>query len=500
MDSVKVALMSIEHKDKMEIAKSYIQSLFKTKGVVIQQDRIGLLNEFIESNSNIAAVRQIIDIQNMLMDKWKLKNRIEDIIAQQISIPNATVNKPYQARIDFQQLKLTDLSEFDVDGFSKSGLTYDKEKQTITGIPIQSGDVKIRLLFKVKGESENELLHEKVISLIINPDPKTLWKDIPSDESAVFWKKDDDYNFSQLGEKHIVVASKRGRSHKNIGSFRDDDFAFKYYKNTGWSIVAVADGAGSCTLSRQGSKIACHAVIDHFEQTEDLNLDKEFEHKIKEFIQTKDEAIWRESEVLSKHILYKATTFAHSKIREAAIKTYQDNPELFNNPKAKSPLDYFHSTLIFALYKRYELGYLILTFSVGDCPIAVMNKNQTEVSLLNWLDIGEFGGGTRFITQSEIFHSSEYPMASRFNFHLIPDFSYLFLMTDGIYDPKFVVEANLEKHEKWMDFLSDLSGNNEECVKVEFNPDNKEIEGQLLQWMNFWSPGNHDDRTLAVIF
>lgn len=230
MDSVKVALMSIEHKDKMEIAKSYIQSLFKTKGVVIQQDRIGLLNEFIESNSNIAAVRQIIDIQNMLMDKWKLKNRIEDIIAQQISIPNATVNKPYQESIDFQQLKLTDLSEFDVDGFSKSGLTYDKEKQTITGIPIQSGDVKIRLLFKVKGESENELLHEKVISLIINPDPKTLWKDIPSDESAVFWKKDDDYNFSQLGEKHIVVASKRGRSHKNIGSFRDDDFAFKYYK------------------------------------------------------------------------------------------------------------------------------------------------------------------------------------------------------------------------------------------------------------------------------
>ena len=69
MDSVKVALMSIEHKDKMEIAKSYIQSLFKTKGVFIQQDRINLLNEFIESDSNIAAVRQIVDIQNMLMDK-----------------------------------------------------------------------------------------------------------------------------------------------------------------------------------------------------------------------------------------------------------------------------------------------------------------------------------------------------------------------------------------------------------------------------------------------
>ena len=73
-------------------------------------------------------------------------------------------------------------------------------------------------------------------------------------------------------------------------------------------------------------------------------------------------------------------------------------------------------------------------------------------------------------------------------------------MSDGIYDPKFVVEANLEKHEKWMEFVSDLQGNNEDNAKVEFIPNNSEIENQLLRWLDFWSPGNHDDRTLAVIF
>ena len=104
------------------------------------------------------------------------------------------------------------------------------------------------------------------------------------------------------------------------------------------------------------------------------------------------------------------------------------------------------------------------------------------------------------IFKAEIFHSTEHPIASRFNFKIIPDFSYLFLMTDGIYDPKFVVEANLEKTEKWLEFIDDLNGKNEDNLKVEFNESNSDIAFQLSNWMDFWSQGNHDDRTLAIIF
>ena len=86
------------------------------------------------------------------------------------------------------------------------------------------------------------------------------------------------------------------------------------------------------------------------------------------------------------------------------------------------------------------------------------------------------------------------------SFKFIEDFSYLFLMTDGIYDPKFVVEANLDKIEKWQEFLADLQGNNDEKVFVDFNPANSEIASQLSAWMDFWSPGNHDDRTLAIVY
>jgi hypothetical protein len=130
--------------------------------------------------------------------------------------------------------------------------------------------------------------------------------------------------------------------------------------------------------------------------------------------------------------------------------------------------------------------------------MALLNRDVTKVTLLNWIDVGEFGGGTRFITMAEIFQNEKF--VTRFGFRFVDDFSYLILMSDGIYDPKFVVENNLLEVKNWQAFLADLSGNNPEGHKVELHADNKEITEQLSQWMDFWSPGNHDDRTLAIVF
>jgi hypothetical protein len=56
-----------------------------------------------------------------------------------------------------------------------------------------------------------------------------------------------------LGQK-IVVVSKRGRSHANVGSFRDDDFAFKTL-TIQVEYSSSFDGAGSASLSREGSNV-----------------------------------------------------------------------------------------------------------------------------------------------------------------------------------------------------------------------------------------------------
>lgn len=480
--------------------KTYISNLFKAKNLNVGGNKQSIFDEFVQSSICEDAVKIIVENQNKIMENWNLKNRILDIKNQQVVIPNATIGKKYETKIDFEALKLSDLIFEQFEGLEEIGLAFNKETDTIEGIPTQSGDIKIKFLFNIVGEPESSPHNEKLISLVVNPDPKSLWKDIETNKDDIFWKEDDEVISDILGDRQIVAASKRGRSHKNVGSFRDDDFAYKHFEKTGWSVVAVSDGAGSYSLARKGSQLACNAVVEYFEKHSDLEQSKIFEEKLIEFNSSKDENLLKEIEILSKQNLYKATVFVHNQIKMHAAKTFAEHPELFNNPKAKTHLDYYHSTLIFALFKKYDFGYVILTFGVGDCPIAIMSKDKTSTSLLNWLDVGEFGGGTRFITQPNIFHSQEHPMASRFNFKIVPDFTFLFLMSDGIYDPKFVVEANLEKSENWIEFVNDLEGNNEDGIKVEFDKSNKDIANQLSTWMDFWSSGNHDDRTLAIVF
>jgi len=536
--------MSIELKAKKSIymidTKQYIQSLFTQKNIVIAPKRITLFEEFVKDESNIVAVNQIQENQKMMMEKWVLKNKIRDIIEKQFIIPNATVGKPYEAYLGFDKAGLNNLIYTEFEGLEEFGLAYNNETETIKGNPTQSGDLKVKMKFRISGEAEDSELHEKMISLVVNADPKSLWKNIPSDESKDeewkkknYWKPDNTEVFKPLGDKHIVVASKRGRSHANVGSFRDDDFAFKDFENTGWSIICVADGAGSAKLSRQGSKIACDGIVDFFSENLNDEVLKEIDRIVKKYhlisnetnasieIKSQEEISQVNPTILNSEIQVNAESndtviengktellnpmheiqkelklFLYNNLGKAAFAVHKKIAAFATERDAQ--LKDFHSTLIFALFKKYEFGYAVLSFGVGDCPIGLLNKEMTELKLMNWLDVGEFGGGTRFITMPEIFSSDKFP--TRFGFNLIEDFSYLILMTDGIYDPKFVVEANLEKLEKWKEFIEDLGGKNEDGIKVEFTMENKEISSQLSAWMDFWSPGNHDDRTLAIVF
>lgn len=514
----------------MTEAKLYIQKLFTGNNISISSKRNNLFDDYIAAEQNINIVNQIKALQNSLMSNWKLITRIKDIQEQPVSIPNATVGKAYETAIDFLKLGWNDIVYSQCEKLPDFGLEYDNETEVIKGIPTQSGDFKIKLLFRIEGEAENALPNEKLISLIINADPKSLWKNLPSNTEEAYWKEDNVSDFQQLGDKHIVISSKRGRSHANVGSFRDDDYAFKYFENTGWSVVAVSDGAGSAKSSRKGSELACRTVVDYFETIFTEDVSKEFDVLINihhQEIEQKNGKL-ADSSIIEQVIIDKTITnddaiIATTERNEAAAvleaEKIETNSSKINKfiyyhlgnaartvhkaleefaVQKEMPLKDLHSTLIFAVYKKYPFGYVVLSFGVGDCPIGILNKDLTELKLMNWLDVGEFGGGTRFITMPEIFSSEKF--STRFGFKILPDFSYLILMTDGIYDPKFVVEANLEKLEKWQEFIADLQGNNADGTKVGLTADNKDIANELLIWMDFWSAGNHDDRTLAIVF
>jgi serine/threonine protein phosphatase PrpC len=418
------------------------------------------------------------------MAQWKQQDRIADITGQPIRLLNATVGRPYEAKFDFGKFNWKDITAFQFEGLEQVGLFYDEKTKQITGVPTQSGDIKFIFKFKVEGQPEEAAFNEKPLTLIINPDPKSLWKNLESDKNDPYWKEDDVTVLAPLGDRHILVSSKRGRSHANVGSYREDDFAFSELSN-GWCIVVVADGAGSAKFSRKGSAIACQGVVDYFKEPASVESMLEFDDLVQQHAANTGDDTQKKLNRFVYNNLGKAAFGVHKKLEAFATK------EGFT-------LKDLSSTLIFTLFKKYDVGYALLSFGVGDCPIAVLNKDISEVILMNWIDVGEFGGGTRFITMPEIFQSEKF--ATRFGFKLLNDFSYLIMMSDGIYDPKFVVEANLPNIKKWKEFLSDLNGKNEDGVKVELRTDNPNIEEQFSKWMDFWSAGNHDDRTLAIVF
>jgi serine/threonine protein phosphatase PrpC len=475
----------LETENKHKIQR-YLTSLFLSNNLEVTAQRNALFESFVNDERNIELVNIILQNQKIMVTDWKIKNRVEDIKQQSFMIPNATVGKIYSAIIDFEKNNWTDFTYFHFEGLENiGGVEFNKETNTISGNPQQSGEYKIQLKYRLQDESEDSELHEKIIPFIINPDPKSLWKHIASNTEDEFWKADDVTAFGKIANKHIVVASKRGRSHANVGSFRDDDFSFCNLENSGWSLVVVSDGAGSAKISRHGSKLACNYITDYFKTALSNEQNTKLESLIIQNQTNSTDAVKKELNLFIYNLIGGGAKKVHDQLSDFAIT---------NN----FTLNDLNSTFIFTLFKPFDFGTAVLTFGVGDCPIAIIPKDFSEVKLMNWLDVGEFGGGTRFITTTDIFSSPKF--ASRINFKVVPDFKFMFLMTDGIYDPKFVVEANLEKVEKWKEFVDDLNGDNEASIKVNLEPANKDIEQQLSVWMDFWSAGNHDDRTLAIIF
>lgn len=102
---------------------------------------------------------------------------------------------------------------------------------------------------------------------------------------------------------------------------------------------------------------------------------------------------------------------------------------------------------------------------------------------------------------SDIFKDAQSVM-SRLRFSIEEDFTALLLMTDGVSDPMFETDNNLNNTDKWDELWDKLhNGFPEDEIKgVVLSDDNEESQYQLLKWLEFWSPGNHDDRTIAILY
>ncbi|MCJ7933074.1 MAG: protein phosphatase 2C domain-containing protein [Chryseobacterium sp.] len=408
------------------------------------------------------------------MEKAVIDKEREEFKEVHWVLKNANSKQFYEFSLEMEEFP--NITILKIENLEETGLIF--ENNTLSGIAAAHNMYDLDIAFFHTRDVHT--IAVKKVQLFINADPKDLWKNIPSDREADFYKPDETSYKGKFLDKRIVVASKRGRSHAHEGKFRDDDFAVNELPGE-WSIVSVSDGAGSAAAAREGSRLAAVSVNTFFSTPDIL---KEIEKNIS-ILYRSEHAELMEHEAGQNIIrcLYESVLYVYHTLDKTASELGLSISDL-------------HTTLIFTLAKKFDFGYIILSFGVGDCPIILINEDFSEVRLLNLMDVGEFGGGTRFITMKEIFNDQ---IISRFGITLVNDFSHLILMTDGIYDPKFVTENKLEDLASWKTFFNDLNGNNDDRSKVDFINDT-EIDTRLLTWADFWSRGNHDDRTLAIIY
>jgi serine/threonine protein phosphatase PrpC len=429
-----------------------------------------------------------------------VENQLKD---KQITIPkNGKVNEEYSYKLDIGSWGIPEIAEVvNFNGLDTIGLEYLSEEKLIKGKPTQAGDHMIEMEYKRKDWEEGRPLLPLKVTFIINPDPKSLWKNLPTPKDIEYYKPDNDKKIVKVaskkakGKKEIarrdmvmVAASQRGRSHANEGKPRDDDFALDFDEKTKWYVMVVADGAGSAQFSRRGSQIACQTAIEVC-KTQITELGNLLENQIR-FYRSKKTGERKDTyKFLEKivgiyldEIVGKAGLEAYNKVKEEAVS------------KERKPKEYA-TTFLLSICKKFDFGWFVGAFWVGDGGIGIYRKQVKDVKILGEPDGGEFAGQTRFLTMREIFEDRP-----RTRFEIVEDFTALILMTDGVTDPKFETDANLRRIEKWNALWDDLNGNNEDELKVDFTAYNEQIDDQLLKWLDFWSKGNHDDRTIAILF
>ncbi|MBQ7585841.1 MAG: protein phosphatase 2C domain-containing protein, partial [Desulfovibrionaceae bacterium] len=164
--------------------------------------------------------------------------------------------------------------------------------------------------------------------------------------------------------------------------------------------------------------------------------------------------------------------------------------------KERSP-QLYATTLLLAMAKKVGKAWLIVSFNIGDGAIGVIYEDEFKefkAQLLSFPDEGEFSGQTKFLTMPEILANEE-ELRRRVKITWVQeqDFTALFLMTDGVSDAKFESLVNLHDPKCWQKFWQNLT------CEVNLR-DSSKVKLELLEWLNFWAQGQHDDRTLAMLY
>ena len=444
--------------------------------------------EFASVNESTIALDEILlDVDQHTLEQEKQQqqakidqNRAEitDVFTQRrindlkFQVDNARAGQHYDSKIKIIFTQKVDDIEYIADSFKfpNDDFYFDEATQSIQGEPKQADEFDFSFQYRVNFE-----VYTGQCRLNIIPDPRSLWKVIEPEAGQAFFKAHTDQLCIDTPHYQLIAASRRGRSHEHAGSFRDDDFSLLQIANSDWSVLAVADGAGSAEYSREGSRIAVEIVQKEFQRyLNEYNIDA-LNEDIKQW--QLDQPQHAETQRIANKLNQQFYNVYYEIYR--SILTQLDQLATEQNVATKA----FSTTLLVAVVYQHAEKNLISTFSVGDGAIAAFGQDM--VRLMNVADGGEYAGQTKFLDRS--IHQE---LGSRVKIGCFKDLKAVLLMTDGISDPVFETDAGLANQQKWFDLYAEL-----EPVLQQDQP-----EQALLEWMHFFKTGHHDDRTLAALY
>jgi serine/threonine protein phosphatase PrpC len=402
-------------------------------------------------------------------------------------VPNGTAERDYDHVLDLSGEPVVAYRIASIEGLDEIGLAFDPDAIRLHGWPHPGSakPVPHELAVTLERKDDASIQEAATLSLFINPHPRTLWKQIEPDE-ALEHRKPHRHSQCDPGPPMVLVASVRGRSHENGGSFREDDFHIGRDASGKWTVVAVSDGAGSAQLSRLGSRIATETCVASLLAA----LEREaagVEAALAEAASIEDQGARIDKlEEIGKQLLLepvgRAAFAANKAIRDKAAELGVEEKSLA-------------ATLMFAALRRVGNEVLVASYWIGDGAAALLEPASGLFRLLGEADGGEFSGQTRFLLSHEFSREGAWDsIRKRFRFSVVPAATVLLLMTDGVSDPKFGTDNALRDPARWLSFW-----NNDLAAQLPLSEPAEDLGSKLEEYLQFWSQGEHDDRTLALV-
>jgi hypothetical protein len=240
----------------------------------------------------------------------------------------------------------------------------------------------------------------------------------------------------------IVGARVRGKKHKHDGTNCDDWFAVELAGP--WTIMAVADGAGSYRYSRVGARAACRKAVEVLGA--DLAKLAPRNRPSADGIDQRDgNEMFHDPELcdLQKR-LYNTVQQAHLAVQEECNKRKDSaaHQRLVGRPLK---VEDFSATLLVALHTRIRVGRgeqsLVLACQVGDGAIVAVDV-AGEAHPLSLPDSGAFSGETDFVTSRRQIEPTN---LARKTFVWLGPLRALMVMTDGVGDDYFPAASEMAR-------------------------------------------------------